>query len=317
SFLRAWLTAAVLYSACMLTMKLSVLMLYRRLFPIQNFRIQWWCAFFFVNAYSVMFIFASLFSCSPISAAWDVTVSEHKCINRTALYIAYTVMNSISTWWILLMPMPIVWSLALKNDQKYLLTSLFALGSLPCVTSIARLKVLVDWLHHGANDNDITYTLWDIVLWTQLELTVCMICACGPTLRTFVDRQIKIVKTITSERSWSKSWMSRSWSKSWGSSSTRSRSHSHSHNNNSSYATDTTLAKSTRLGSDASQLPNFIEMLQGRGTKNKALITSNDVGADTASMEHIVDEEEFHVKPDQEGIMVHTSYQVRTVREDV
>lgn len=96
----------------------------------------------------------------------DITVSEHKCINRTALYIAYTVMNSISTWWILLMPMPIVWSLALKNDQKYLLTSLFALGSLPCVTSIARLKVLVDWLHHGANDNDITYTLWDIVLWT-------------------------------------------------------------------------------------------------------------------------------------------------------
>jgi len=93
-------------------------------------------------------------------------VSEHKCINRTALYIAYTVMNSISTWWILLMPMPIIWSLALKNDQKYLLTSLFALGSLPCVTSIARLKVLVDWLNHGATDRDITYTLWNIVIWT-------------------------------------------------------------------------------------------------------------------------------------------------------
>ncbi|THW38363.1 hypothetical protein D6D25_04925 [Aureobasidium pullulans] len=92
SFLRAWLTVAVLYSACMLTMKLSVLMLYRRLFPIQNFRIQW----------------------------WDVSVSEHKCINRTALYIAYTVMNSISTWWILLMPMPIIWSLALKNDLEQL-----------------------------------------------------------------------------------------------------------------------------------------------------------------------------------------------------
>jgi hypothetical protein len=182
-FLQAWLTVAVLYSACMLTMKLSVLMLYRRLFPIQNFRLQWWCAVCFVVAYSVMFIFASLFSCSPISAAWyvfilicrkardsqktrDISISESKCINRSALYIAYTVMNSISTWWILLMPMPIVWSLALKNDQKYLLTSLFALGSLPCVTSIARLKVLVDWLHHGANNNDITYTLWDIVIWT-------------------------------------------------------------------------------------------------------------------------------------------------------
>lgn len=71
-FLRAWLTAAVLYAACMLTMKLSVLMLYRRLFPITNFQIQWWFAFFFVNAYSLSFIFASIFSCSPISAAWYV-----------------------------------------------------------------------------------------------------------------------------------------------------------------------------------------------------------------------------------------------------
>jgi hypothetical protein len=146
-----------------------------------------------------------------------------------------------------------------------------------------------------------------------------MICACGPTLRTFIDRQVKLVKTLTSERSWSKSWVSRSWSKSWSSSTSHSHPHSH-HHQNSSYATDTTIAKSTRGESDAAtHLPNFIEMLQGRGTKNKALITSHDVGADdSASMEHIVDEgEEYRVKPDQEGIMVHTSYQVRTVREDV
>jgi hypothetical protein len=142
-----------------------------------------------------------------------------------------------------------------------------------------------------------------------------MICACGPTLRTFIDRQIKIVKTLSSDRSWSKSWMSRSWSKSWGGSSnsntTTSHSASHPHSHTHSYITDTTLAKSTRLDSDAaSQLPNFIEMLQGRGTKNKALITSHDVGADdSASMEHIVDEgDDYRVKP---------SYQVRTVREDV
>ncbi|KAI5253968.1 hypothetical protein E4T42_02534 [Aureobasidium subglaciale] len=311
-FLQGWLTVAVLYSACMLTMKLSVLMLYRRLFPIHNFRIQWWSAFCFVNAYSVMFIFASLFSCSPVSAAWDVSISEHKCINRTALYIAYTVMNSISTWWILLMPMPIVWSLAMKNDQKYLLTSLFALGSLPCVTSIARLKVLVDWLHNGANDKDITYTLWNIVIWTQLELTVCMICACGPTLRTFVDRQIKIVKTLTSEHSWS-----RSWSKSFSSSSSGPNTSTSKHTQHSSYATDSSLGKPSRMASETSNLPNFIEMLQGRGgTKNKTLVTSND--AETGSMEHIVDEEEWGKSGEvREGIMVHTSYQVRTVREDV
>ena len=58
------------------------------------------------------------------------TIPNSHCINRTGLYISYTVMNSISTWWILLMPMPIVWSLALKNDKKALLSALFALGCL-------------------------------------------------------------------------------------------------------------------------------------------------------------------------------------------
>jgi hypothetical protein len=63
-------------------------------------------------------------------------------------------------------------------------------------------------------------------------------------------------------------------------------------------------------------------MLQGRGMKNKALITSRDVGGggdDSASLEHIVDERDgYRGHPgQQEGIMVHTSYQVRTVREDV
>jgi hypothetical protein len=153
-----------------------------------------------------------------------------------------------------------------------------------------------------------------------------MICACGPTLRTFIDRQVKLVKTLSSDRSWSKSWVSRSWTKSWGTStSTNNTSHSQPshHSTAHSYATSTT--KSSRLDSDAaSQLPNFIEMLQGRGTKNKALITSRDVGGgagdDSASLEHIVDErgDGYTVNPaHQEGIMVHTSYQVRTVREDV
>jgi hypothetical protein len=148
-----------------------------------------------------------------------------------------------------------------------------------------------------------------------------MICACGPTLRTFIDRQVKLVKTLSSDRSWSKSWVSRSWTKSWGTNTTSHSQPSH-HSTTHSYATSTT--KSSRLDSDAaSHLPNFIEMLQGRGTKNKALITSRDVGSgagdDSASLEHIVDERDgYRVNPaHQEGIMVHTSYQVRTVREDV
>lgn len=141
-----------------------------------------------------------------------------------------------------------------------------------------------------------------------------MVCACGPTLRTFIDRQIKTLKSVTSNKSWSRSW-SRTWSRSW-SLSNKSSAHSNSHG-----TATTTYGKSSRLDSEASSnLPHFIEMLQGRQTKNKTLVSSNAVGdADSASLEHIVDDEVElqQQRRVQEGIMVHTSYQVRTVKETV
>lgn len=42
NLLRLWVFGAMLYSICMLAIKMSILLMYRRLFPIGNFFTRWW-----------------------------------------------------------------------------------------------------------------------------------------------------------------------------------------------------------------------------------------------------------------------------------
>ncbi|KAG9527164.1 hypothetical protein KCV07_g440, partial [Aureobasidium melanogenum] len=185
-FLLMWTMSAVVYITAMLAIKFSILMMYRRLFPIQNFRWRWWAVTLFTFGYSIGGILATVFSCTPIHAAWDITVSDRHCINTGAFYIANGVLNSISDLMILFLALPIVWGLALKKRDKLTLCALFGLGGVSCIMSIVRLKVLIVYLKN--NTSDPTYYLGDVGVWTDIELMVSCVCSCLPTFRPLVER---------------------------------------------------------------------------------------------------------------------------------
>lgn len=82
---------------------------------------------------------------------------------------------------ILALPIPIVWRLTLELRQKIILSIVFTLGSMyvptrcyclvvltiydsSCVISLVRLLSIVTWIRVG--DDDITYTLQSIVVWS-------------------------------------------------------------------------------------------------------------------------------------------------------
>ncbi|KAI4837646.1 hypothetical protein E4T44_08236 [Aureobasidium sp. EXF-8845] len=182
-FLETWTFAAMIYSVCMLLTKMSILMLYRRLFPIENFRYLWWMCVFCTVGYGLGAIFSSLFACVPVRAQWDLTVPTSRCINKQAFYIGNGVMNIITDLMVLALPIPIVWRLTLELRQKIILSVVFTLGSISCVISLVRLLSIVTWIRVG--DSDITYTLQPIVAWSEIELAACILCACIPCLRPF------------------------------------------------------------------------------------------------------------------------------------
>ncbi|THZ29490.1 hypothetical protein D6C89_01993 [Aureobasidium pullulans] len=183
TFLEVWTFAAMIYSISMLFIKMSILMLYRRLFPINNFKYLWWGCLFCTVGYGLGAIFSSLFACVPVRANWDLTVEADRCIDKKAFYIGNGVMNIITDLMILALPIPIVWRLSLELRQKIILSVVFTLGSISCVISLVRLLSIITWIRVG--DADITYTLQSIVVWSEIELSACIICANAPCLRPF------------------------------------------------------------------------------------------------------------------------------------
>ncbi|CAD0112956.1 unnamed protein product [Aureobasidium uvarum] len=139
-FLRLYLIASVFYSSSMLSIKIAIMLLYRRLFPIQNFIWRWWAVFLFAVGYSVAGILTEIFD-----------------------YIANAVCNSVSDLLILALPIPIVWDLQLTRRKKITLSLVFAMGSAGCIVSIIRLRSIIAYLQEG--DADLTYTITDFVVW--------------------------------------------------------------------------------------------------------------------------------------------------------
>ncbi|KAK6007013.1 hypothetical protein QM012_006021 [Aureobasidium pullulans] len=195
TFLEVWTFAAMIYSVCMLLIKMSILMLYRRLFPIENFRYLWWMCAFCTVGYGLGAIFSSLFACVPVRANWDLTIAASRCINKQAFYLGNGVMNIITDLMILALPIPIVWRLTLELRQKIILSVVFTLGSISCVISLVRLLSIVTWINVG--DDDITYTLQSIVVWSEIELAACILCANAPCLRPFFTTHLPFLSLHT------------------------------------------------------------------------------------------------------------------------
>ncbi|KAG9698130.1 hypothetical protein KCU95_g2866, partial [Aureobasidium melanogenum] len=195
AFLEVWTFAAMIYSVCMLIVKMSVLMLYRRLFPIENFRYLWWICAFCTVGYGLGAIFSSLFACVPVRANWDLAIPASRCINKKAFYIGNGVMNISTDLMILALPIPIVWRLTLELRQKIILSIVFTLGSISCVISLVRLLSIVTWIRVG--DDDITYTLQSIVVWSEIELAACILCANAPCLRPFFNTHLPFLSLHT------------------------------------------------------------------------------------------------------------------------
>ncbi|KAI5215548.1 hypothetical protein E4T41_09552 [Aureobasidium subglaciale] len=131
TFLEVWTFAAMIYSVSMLLIKMSILMLYRRLFPINNFKYLWWVCAFCTVGYGLGALFSSLFACVPVRANWDLNIEPTRCINKKAFYIGNGVMNIFTDLLILCLPIPIVWRLTLELRQKIILSVVFTLGSIP------------------------------------------------------------------------------------------------------------------------------------------------------------------------------------------
>lgn len=119
----------VLYLVSLGATKISILLLYRRIFPNREFHAVIWGMGIFVVAFTVAIVLSMIFACKPIGGAWNPFIKA-KCINTEASILAVACMTIVSNFVILGLPLPIVWKLHLPTIRKFQLTLVFSLGTL-------------------------------------------------------------------------------------------------------------------------------------------------------------------------------------------
>ena len=133
----------MLYSPAIFLAKLSILLMYRRLFDTARagkthylIHILIWANLAFYFPY----LGATVFQCVPRARIWDPTI-KGGCVNLQAAFIAASAINVVSDFSILLLPIYLVSKLKIPTKRKIGVLAIFAVGLLYDLASSS-------YLHH-------------------------------------------------------------------------------------------------------------------------------------------------------------------------
>ena len=123
----------IYYPIVMTVIKTSILLFYLRLFGARKwFRRLLYITQALILGWCIATTAAAIFRCTPIRyGLLPVTedVIAH-CDNLNLYLLVTSVINVIFEFWILLMPLSVVWTLQLPNKQKVAVSCIFMLGVL-------------------------------------------------------------------------------------------------------------------------------------------------------------------------------------------
>lgn len=121
-----------------LSTKLTVLLLYRRVFLPHRWSVfdiilrvfMGVCCLYYISTF-----IAKIWSCTPRAKIWNKSV-EGTCINVASVLTAGGVFNTLSDVFILLVPVKAVWNLQMKTARKVEVCLLFTVGSMYVFSTI-------------------------------------------------------------------------------------------------------------------------------------------------------------------------------------
>jgi hypothetical protein len=121
----------ILYNPAIFFSKLSILLLYHRIFPSKTFTRILWAVGAFILAYTITSSMVNLLQCVPIEANWNPkAAATAKCVKFGSELIALSTINAVTDLVLLVLPMPLLWRLHVNLKRKIQLMGMFALGAL-------------------------------------------------------------------------------------------------------------------------------------------------------------------------------------------
>lgn len=115
----------------------------------------------------------------PVSAQWTLSFKPQDCINEQAHLISASVINVVSDFLVVLIPIPVVLKLKMKARQRAVVIGLFATGFAICIVGIVRTvygAILTD-----KSRTDFTWDAFPVYISGAVELYVGLV---SPPLAT-------------------------------------------------------------------------------------------------------------------------------------
>ena len=110
--------------------KISILLLYHRIFPSTGFR----KAFLVIGGINVALwishMVSVVFACVPVAYYWNKKLPNGHCINLNTFAYGITGANFVTDILIWLLPIPWLWSLQMKLPRKLAVIGIFLLGGM-------------------------------------------------------------------------------------------------------------------------------------------------------------------------------------------
>lgn len=125
-------STTLLYFFITSTTKLSILLLYRRIFAVSKpFRLQIYIAAAAVVAFWIGSTVADLLNCIPLDWTWKNGAADPRyCVNYNTFWLVTGIFETLVDSAILALPLSMVSKLHLDRSKKYGLAGVFLLGGL-------------------------------------------------------------------------------------------------------------------------------------------------------------------------------------------
>ena len=151
----------VLYTTSYPISRISLVLLYQRVFIQPWVKKVCWVLTFCYAGYAVGSMVADFAAALPVASNWNPDVQPKRQIDGRALFIGNSAFNIATDVILLILPLPVIWTLKRDYLYKWGLTGVFSLGVLTVIASIAR---LVYYYQYDENDPLCTYRMPSIYL---------------------------------------------------------------------------------------------------------------------------------------------------------
>ncbi|KAI1771304.1 integral membrane protein [Hypoxylon cercidicola] len=164
--------------------KLSILTLLYRLTTVSrdhNMTIAVLVSIALVSINCFVFFIVCICQCTPLSEFWELTNEPQNCINQGAHILAASIINTVTDWLVVLLPIKTVLGLNLPKRQTIIIMLLFGIGILASSVGIAR--SYFTWIL--ITDYDSIWNSWTVWFCSAIELNLGIICASIPATKPF------------------------------------------------------------------------------------------------------------------------------------